>query len=57
MGFNEEGGRINLSRRSSRRKMTVELVERNELLNLRLISESLAHSMKQRGVNKRGEQI
>ena len=37
--------------------MTVELVERNELLNLRLISETLAHSMKQRGVAKREQEI
>lgn len=43
-----------MARRSSKRKMTVELVERNELLNLRLISESFAHSIKQRGI-KRGE--
>lgn len=44
-----------MSRRRTKRKMTVELVERNELLNLRLISETLAHSYKQRGVNKRGQ--
>ena len=45
-----------MTRRSTKRKMTIELVERNELFNLRLISESLAHSIKQRGV-KRDEQI
>lgn len=44
-----------MSRRKTKRKMTVELVERNELLNLRLISESMAHSIKQRGANLRDE--
>lgn len=37
--------------------MSVELVERNELLNLRIISESFAHSIKQRGGLHRGEKI
>lgn len=45
-----------MARRSQKRKMTVELVERSELLNLRIISESIAHQIKQRGGN-RGEQI
>lgn len=46
-----------MARRRTKRKMTVELVERNELLNLRLISETLAHSMKQRGAAKREQEI
>ena len=57
MGTDQERRRIKLARRSSKRKMTIELVERNELLNLRLISEAVAHSMKQRGGTKRDEQI
>lgn len=44
-----------MSRRGNKRKMTIELVERNELLNLRLISESIVHSIKQRGANGRDE--
>lgn len=55
MGTNKERGRIELSRRRTKRKMTIELVERNELLNLRLISESLAHSIKQRGIRRNDE--
>lgn len=33
-------------RRTSKRNMTVELVERGEVLNLRLIGEAVAQSMK-----------
>lgn len=33
-------------RRTTKRNMTVELVERGEVLNLRLISEAIAHSMR-----------
>lgn len=36
-----------MARRSSKRKMTVELVERGELLNLRVIGEAMAQAMRQ----------
>lgn len=36
-----------MARRTTKRKMTVELVERGELLNLRLIGETMARSMRQ----------
>lgn len=35
-------------RRTTKRNMTVELVERGEVLNLRLIGEAMAQSMKRR---------
>lgn len=35
-------------RRTTRRSMTVELVERGEVLNLRLIGEAMAQSIKRR---------
>lgn len=35
-------------RRTSKRNMTVELVERGEVLNLRLIGEAVAQSMRRR---------
>ena len=35
-------------RRTTKRNMTVELVERGEVLNLRLIGEAVAQSMKRR---------
>lgn len=40
--------------RTSKRKMTIELIERNELLNLRLIGEAFAQHYRrenQKGVN------
>ena len=37
-----------MARRTTKRKMTVELVERGEVLNLRLIGEAMAQSMKRR---------
>lgn len=44
-----------MARRAKHRKMTVELVERGELLNLRVIGETVAQAMrqqnKQKGVN------
>lgn len=46
-----------MARRRTKRKMTVELVNRNELLNLRLLSETLAHSYKQRGAANREQEI
>lgn len=39
-------------RRTTKRNMTVELVERGEVLNLRLIGEAVAQSMRRR---KNGE--
>lgn len=36
-----------MARRTRNRKMTVELVERGELLNLRVIGEAVAQSMRQ----------
>lgn len=36
-----------MARRTRNRKMTVELVERGELLNLRVIGEAMAQSMRQ----------
>lgn len=35
-------------RRTTRRNMTVELVERGEVLNLRVIGETMAQSIRQR---------
>lgn len=35
-------------RRTTKRNMTVELVERGEVLNLRLIGEAVAQSMRRR---------
>lgn len=35
-------------RRTAKRNMTVELVERGEVLNLRLIGEAMAQSMRRR---------
>lgn len=35
-------------RRTTKRNMTVELVERGEVLNLRLIGEAMAQSMRRR---------
>lgn len=35
-------------RRTTKRNMTVELVERGEVLNLRMIGEAVAQSMKRR---------
>lgn len=35
-----------MARRTSKRKMTVELIERGDVLNLRLISEAVAQSIK-----------
>ena len=35
-----------MARRTTKRKMTVELIERGEVLNLRLIGEAVAQSMK-----------
>ena len=40
-----------MARRSSKRKMTVELVERGELLNLRVIGEAVAQTMRQQQRN------
>ena len=37
-----------MARRTTKRKMTVELVERGDVLNLRLIGEAMAQSMKRR---------
>lgn len=37
-----------MARRTSNRKMTVELVERGELLNLRVIGEAVAQTMRQK---------
>lgn len=37
-----------MARRTTKRKMTVELVERGEVLNLRLIGEAVAQSMRKR---------
>lgn len=41
-----------MARRSSKRKMTVELVERGDLLNLRVIGEAVAQSMRQQNKQK-----
>ena len=38
-----------MTRRSVKRKMTVELVERGEVLNLRIIGEAVAQHIKQSG--------
>ena len=35
-----------MARRTTRRKMTVELVERGDVLNLRVIGETVAQSMR-----------
>lgn len=40
-----------MARRSSKRKMTVELVERGDLLNLRVIGETVAQAMRQQQRN------
>lgn len=42
-----------MARQSRKRKMTVELVERGELLNLRVIGETMAHAMRQQ--HRRGD--
>jgi len=39
-------------RRTTKRNMTVELVERGEVLNLRMIGEAVAQSMKRRTGNE-----
>lgn len=39
-------------RRTTKRNMTVELVERGEVLNLRLIGEAMAQSMRRRTNNE-----
>lgn len=39
-------------RRTTKRNMTVELVERGEVLNLRLIGEAVAQAMKRRTENE-----
>lgn len=41
-----------MARRTQSRKMTVQLVERNELLNLRLISQAIAEDIKRKGLTK-----
>lgn len=41
-----------MARRTQSRKMTVQLVERNELLNLRLISQAIAADIKRKGLTK-----
>ena len=41
-----------MSRRTSRRNMTVELVERKEVLNLRLISQAIAKDIKRNGLTR-----
>ena len=41
-----------MARRTTKRNMTVELVERGEVLNLRLIGEAMAQSMRQRSNKK-----
>lgn len=40
-----------MAKRTRNRKMTVELVERGELLNLRVIGEVMAQSMRQQRRN------
>ncbi len=40
-----------MARRSSKRNMTVELVERGDLLNLRVIGEAMAQAMRQQQRN------
>lgn len=42
-----------MSRRPRKRNMTVELVQRGELLNLRVIGEAMAQSMRQHRKNER----
>ena len=42
-----------MARRTTRRKMTVELVERGEVLNLRVIGETMAQAMRQQNKQKR----
>lgn len=42
-----------MARRTRNRKMTVELVERGELLNLRVIGEAVAQSMRQQQRNSK----
>lgn len=43
---------MRVARRTTRRRMTVELVERGELMNLRLVGEAVAQSMKRNGKGK-----
>lgn len=38
-----------MARRTTKRRMTVELVERGEVLNLRLVGEAVARSMRRNG--------
>lgn len=42
-----------MARRTRNRKMTVELVERGELLNLRVIGEAVAQTMRQQRKSER----
>lgn len=42
-----------MARRTRNRKMTIELVERGELLNLRVIGEAMAQSMRQQRKSER----
>ena len=44
-----------MARSPRKRNMTVELVERGELLNLRVIGEAMAQSMRQQNKQKRSE--
>lgn len=46
-----------MARRTTKRKMTVELVERGDVLNLRVIGETMAQAIRQKQRKNGGNEI